>query len=635
MTAALGFRRLGLAALALAAVGVAALALAPVMISSQSVREAVKAEIRAASRLDPILRGAAEVSLFPFGAVNFSDVVLGSAQDGEPPLRAERLTANLHLFPLLLGRVEVADISLLRPRIVIDVGAGGRSNWSALVETLARTLRPDAAGPRAAVFSEIRVAGGIVEYRDPLRGIDETIGDIDMSLAWPSISNSFGATGRFVWRDEPVEANLVISNFFAALVGERSGVKIRIGGAPLKLAFEGAISRLPTVKIDGTLAADAPSLRQAMRWSGHRMLPGGGFGHFSLKAQAVAVGGTISLSQAHVELDGNAAEGVLSIATDGRQSVQGTLAMPRLDLNPYIANFRLLTADSREWDRGPIALDGLEAIDLDLRLSAQEVLIDKARLGRTALGANLRGGKLALTIGESQAFGGLVQGSLALARSDAGADVSARVIFTDVDLERCLRDMFGVRRVEGKGTINVAAAGSGQSVHAIAGSLSGNVSLDARGGGLNGFNVEQLLRRLERRPLSGGGEFRSGRTAFTQIAFAVKANAGHAHIAELRLEGPAVRIAATGLAAIATREIDLKGTASLLSSAKDQASAFDLPFIVQGPWDDPLILPDPQSLIRRSGAATPHLNANRTRAPPDVAPLAGGNGAQSGAAASR
>jgi AsmA protein len=38
-----------------------------------------------------------------------------------------------------------------------------------------------------------------------------------------------------------------------------------------------------------------------------------------------------------------------------------------------------------------------------------------------------------------------------------------------------------------------------------------------------------------------------------------------------------------------------------------------LPFVVQGPWDDPIILPDAQSLIRRSGAAAPLFDAIRDR----------------------
>jgi len=35
---------------------------------------------------------------------------------------------------------------------------------------------------------------------------------------------------------------------------------------------------------------------------------------------------------------------------------------------------------------------------------------------------------------------------------------------------------------------------------------------------------------------------------------------------------------------------------------------------VRGPWDDPLLLPDVQVLMKRSGAAAPILDAIRNRA---------------------
>ena len=35
--------------------------------------------------------------------------------------------------------------------------------------------------------------------------------------------------------------------------------------------------------------------------------------------------------------------------------------------------------------------------------------------------------------------------------------------------------------------------------------------------------------------------------------------------------------------------------------------------MVQGPWDDPLIFPDPESLIRRSPASAPLLDAVKDR----------------------
>jgi AsmA protein len=64
----------------------------------------------------------------------------------------------------------------------------------------------------------------------------------------------------------------------------------------------------------------------------------------------------------------------------------------------------------------------------------------------------------------------------------------------------------------------------------------------------------------------------------------------------------------TGTASVPAREYDLKGVASLVSAPSGTAT-FELPFVVQGPWDDPLIFPDAESLIRRSPATEPLLDA--------------------------
>jgi AsmA protein len=92
----------------------------------------------------------------------------------------------------------------------------------------------------------------------------------------------------------------------------------------------------------------------------------------------------------------------------------------------------------------------------------------------------------------------------------------------------------------------------------------------------------------------------------------VKFADGIATAEDIRVEGPAARITLTGTASVPAREYDMKGVASL-TSAPNAAPGFDLPFVVQGPWDDPLIFPDPESLIRRSPASAPLLDAVKDR----------------------
>src|SRR3990170_841331 len=273
VTAAAGFKRLGIAIVAVVALGLAAVAASSWLISADSAREAVKAQIRLATGLDPVIRGPVTVSMFPPDTVELADVVL--AESDRPALAADKLTAHLRLLPLLVGRIDISSISLLRPRIALTFEPGGHSNWAALIDALARALKPNA--DRAALsLSEIRIEDGIIHIDEPGRELAEKLTKVDISLAWPSIAKTFGATGRFTWRGEPFEASLAIGDFYPALIGEPSGLKFRVAGAPFKLAFDGTTSNRPSLKIDGTLAADAPSLRNALRWMGHQPPPGGG-----------------------------------------------------------------------------------------------------------------------------------------------------------------------------------------------------------------------------------------------------------------------------------------------------------------------------------------------------------------------
>ena len=614
MIVARGLKRLSIGVAALIAAGFGGVALLPFLIPADHIRDAVKAEIRAVTGLDPILRGNAAVSLFPSASVVLNDVILGDGRADDAAMTAERLTARLSLLPLFVGRIEIADVSLVRPRIAVTFDADGRSNWSALIDTLSRVLKPDARRADGLLsFSEIRIADGTVSVSDERHGISETLAGVELSLAWPSISNSFGATGEFLWRDEPVDASLTLSDFFAAIAGDQSGVKIRLTGAPLKFVFDGHLSHRPKLKIEGAVAADADSLRRALHWAGLRSLPAGGLGRFALRAQASVAGSSVALSRLSLELDGNTAEGVLAIGNDGRPLLQGTLAAEALDVSPYVSTFRLLTRDEHEWSAGPIALAGDTGFDVDLRLSAAKIALGAATLGRTAIAASLRGGRMTLSIGESQAFTGMLQGTMGVAKSEAGIDLKAQLLFTDVDLESCLGELFAVRRLEGRGDLAFTIDASGSSVLALTRSLNGEANLTTNQGALVGFNVEQLLRRLERRPLSGGRDFRTGRTPFDKLTVALKIAQGTAVVQDIHMEGAAVKLALGGSASIPARDLDLKGTATLVDASAADTAAFELPFVVQGRWEDPIMLPDAQSLIQHSGAAAPLLDAVRER----------------------
>jgi len=610
LTMAQGMKRLGMPVAAFLGVAVLCLIATSWFLNRDALQKAVEAQIRAVTGLDLVVKGSTDISVFPASYVSFHDVGLKGAAAADPALHVDVLTANLRLLPLLLRRFEISDVMMLRPTIHVMRDGTGESNWTPFVETIAKAMKPGAENQVS--FSEIRIQDGVLKYQDAANNAVETLGDIDLSLAWPSISRSFAATGQFDWRGERVDGSVSASDFVALLSGERSGLKARLTSAPLKLAFDGTVANRTSMMMEGTVTVDSLSLRNALRWTGQQAPAGGGFGRFALKARANVVGGSVALTNVNVELDGNAAEGVMTFANNGRQTVQATLAAGNLDFTPYISTVRLLASGARDWNRQLFDLNALSATDLDMRLSAARVTVGPTRLGRTAFGANLRNGALALSVGEAQMYGGIAKGSLGIARSDTIADVRAQFQLTDVDLQAAAGELFGVNRLSGRGNLSVSLVASGSSPFGLASSLDGTATLTGHDGAISGFNVEQLLKRLERRPLSGAGNFRQGSTPYDSINISVRFADGIATADDVRVESPTSRLKLTGTASVPAREYDLKGIASLISASSGNPG-FELPFVVQGPWDDPLIFPDPESLIRRSPATEPLLDAVRDK----------------------
>lgn len=601
-----GMKRLGTPIAALLGVALIALIATPWLINRDALRKAVEAQIRDVTGLELNVTGSIDISVLPASYISFHGVGLKGGGTSAPALQVDVLTANLRLLPLLLQRFEIADLTLLRPHIHVNLKPDGESNWTPFIQTIARTMKPGAENQVS--FSEIRIQDGVLDYEDAATHATEQFDDIDLSLAWPSISRSFAATGQFDWRGERVDGSISFSDFVAALSGDRSGLKARIASAPLKLAFDGNVANRTSPMMEGTLTIDSPSLRNALRWTGQPQPASGGFGRFALKARANVVGASIALTNVNVELDGNAAEGVMTYANNGRQTLQATLAADALDFTPYISTFRLLASGAHDWNRQLFDLNGLSTTDLDMRLSAAKLTVGSTKLGRTAIGANLRNGTLALSVGEAQVYGGIAKGSFGIARSDTVADIKAQFQFTDVDLQACAAELFGLNKLSGRGNINVSLVASGSSPFGLVQSLDGSATVTGHDGAISGFNAEQLLKRLERRPLSGGGNFRSGSTPYNNLTIAVKFSDGIATAEDIRIEGPSTKITLTGTASVPTREYDMKGVASL-----NTPSGFQLPFMVQGPWDDPLIFPDPESLIRQSPAASPFLDLLKRR----------------------
>ena len=91
---------------------------------------------------------------------------------------------------------------------------------------------------------------------------------------------------------------------------------------------------------------------------------------------------------------------------------------------------------------------------------------------------------------------------------------------------------------------------------AVTNTLNGTASVTAHNGAISGIKVDQLLRRLERRPLSGTGDFRSRRTPFDQLAINLKIEQGQVSVDEINLSGQPMYLAVGGQVSVPARDLD-------------------------------------------------------------------------------
>lgn len=598
-------QRYAVGAVSAAAIVVAALLIAPLLLSENHIRAEVTRSIQAATGVMPRIEGPARLTLLPRPAIRLDEVFLDDGSTNVPTVGA--LQASLQFWPLFFGEIKIATLTLERPRLAIELSPDGR-----LVSGL--PLNP--AMPAEADVPELRIVNGAVLFRIQGRDRVEIISNLQASLNWTGAALT--ATGSFTIGNKPANGSIVITDTAALAKGQRSGIKLRIELDPARIAYEGGVLvRDAALQADGLFSADGRSLRDALALFGITAPSPNGFGRFSMKSAVTLTPITLTLFNLALELDGNRADGGFTWKRDGNRSIlQGTLASETTDLTIYSGAIQLMSPNARDWNRSPIETSALQNFDVDLRLSCGKLTIGRIEIGKAAIALGVKNRQLTAAIGEGQFYGGTLRGNATWNTGEEKPTLRIDANLANFDLERGLGGLTGFNRLEGKGSLTIAVASQGKSVQQLTAALGGKVQLLMRQGALTGINAEAVLRRLERRPLSGTGDLRGGKTPFDRLAAGLEIQNGIAELSGFEIESQILKIRLAGDTSVIRREFDLRGTASLIRAAQAGTPqvAFDLPFLIQGSWDNPYLLPDPEALIRHSGATAPLLDAVRGRA---------------------
>ena len=594
-------RRIAIALACAAAVLSAAAIIVPFAVSEDSIKGAAVRMVVAMTGRVPIIAGHASLTLVPSPSVTIEDVTIPGLPDSPPLLTAAAMEGRLSLFSLLTGNLDISSLSLERPHLTLIGRKDGARSWRFNEGVLAKA----AAGQKdiGLPVGSVRFLDGIIAYSDARTQRSLTLNVHDGAVNWPSLGGALSASAECEWRGQSVDFSVSVNDAAALIAGGGSEMRGKATSDLLQISLSGNLTA--DGHLDGQLALTSASLRNALRWGGLRLAEGGNIGVVKLQSPISVDASGVTLSASQLELDGNEVEGAMRLQVDGpRPKLSATLAAETLDITPYAAEFRLADDAPRRWRSDPIDLDILSVVDLDLRVSSAETIIDKARLGRTAAALAMQDGRLELSLGEAAAYGGTLKGRLTM-RAAAGqkARVETQMSIDNVDLGKALGDFFGFHRFEGIGSGTIDAGAAGDTVAQLSKTLKGRADFTVENGSLVGVDLADLMQRVARRPLSASLESHGGRTSFEKGSVHFAIFDGLATTSNMHLDNGGLQVSLEGTAGVPTRSLDLSGLASWQTQAA--ATPILLPFHVSGDWEEPVVAPDTETLIRRSGATAP------------------------------
>ena len=154
------------------------------------------------------------VRLFPRPAIALENVSVSRATQPESILAsADRVELRPRLLPLFMRRIVIDEIALERPRLRIDVEAGGAGHLSAVADSMGTG---PAAGDAELDIRKLRVNDGSIVYRDTATGTIVTLTGISQALKLTGsvLSGEItraGAAGELEIRDIDIDAPVLLA----------------------------------------------------------------------------------------------------------------------------------------------------------------------------------------------------------------------------------------------------------------------------------------------------------------------------------------------------------------------------------------------------------------------------------------
>jgi len=560
----------------------AGLGLAPWPLTTKQVADNLNAAFDASARVRWSVPDAATFRVLPWPSLRIVDARLNDAF-GENLVSAPEARLDLSLGELIKGRLTPVRAVLVTPVMTLDL------DRPPLAFKDAQAADADASGALAQLVG-IGLTNGVLRFVSKSRRFDTVLENVQGRIDGLARGDQIRVHLSAIWRDSPIAISGSLDNLERAERGEPSALEALLISPIVNLSFSGALAAGGVPNLEGEVSASVPSIKALARLVGQEPPTFLAADDVVITARLAATASEATLAEAIATSARQTLQGALHAANvNGRPVVSGSFDADRLAIAPLIGPAPPLIDRDGRWSVRAFAVAPPRGFDLDLRLSAGHLDVYGRELANAAGSVTLKDGVLTASLIDAAAYGGRLRGETRVVCEEEDLNVRASAKLAAADFGAAFSD-FGWPAVTGQGTLEFSLETTGRSPVAAVAGLSGSASLRLEQGAVSGINLEEALRRSQRRPIDVARDMRIGGTAFDTLALEVALGRGIVHVVNGELGAHGVAVNLQGQIDLPAQAWDLRANATQVGAAgQESPEAAHLSFDIGGPWSAPTI----------------------------------------------
>ena len=388
---------------------IVALLVAPSFFDLNKYKPEIVSLAKKATGRDLVLDGPVTLSLLPTPAVGVSNVRFVNVPGSKNPnmVEVKSITVKPSLFALLGGNVEVSSVTMVEPKIVLEVNAEGKPNWEfapSVEEAKPAAAKPSS--PKPLSLGSLVIENGTLLFSDSKAGISMVAEKANFTASVGSLDGPYALAGSATLNGAPLKLDLSVSA--KGTSGYATNISLEANG---KFGFKGTLSELgPNARLGGVATVSTDSLTgfiaTLMGLAGQPVpaLPPLLAGKFSFDGSVEASQADFAAKDFKLALGDSSGSGALSVKLKPALAVDGKVVMSKLDLDKTLAALSQPTAAAKAAPPAkpaPAAAAGksanmLDSVTAKFSVDIGEVTYNKQTVRNVAVEVDARGGAVAV-----------------------------------------------------------------------------------------------------------------------------------------------------------------------------------------------------------------------------------------------